>query len=167
MPRPIGAGVSDPVDDDAALLGGFLTDTVLRHEGDQVGSLLGRVRALSGGAHSEAVQLAELLEGLDITAATMLVRSLAVDLHLTTTAEQVHRADELAERARTFRGSLRHTVADLIADGVDRGEVESLLARTEVRLVFTAHPTEAKRRSVLRQRHRIAELLEARRDPRS
>ena len=159
-------GVSDPVHDDVTLLGGFLTDTVLRHEGDHVASLMERVRSLSGAAQHDSVLLAEMLAGLDVAAATVLVRSLAVDLHLTTIAEQVHRADELAERARTFRGSLRHTVADLITDGADRSELESLLARTEVRLVFTAHPTEAKRRSVLRQRHQIAELLESRRDPR-
>ena len=158
--------MADPVADDVELLGGFLTDTVLRHEGDHVVSLMKQVRALSGGAPGDVVGLAALLQGLDVTGATVLVRSLAVDLHLTTIAEQVHRADELAARARTFRGSLRHTVADLIAEGVDRGELESLLARTEVRLVFTAHPTEAKRRSVLRQRHQIALLLESRRDPR-
>lgn len=61
---------------------------------------------------------------------------------------------------------MRHTVADLIAEGTDRDEAVALLGRMELRPVFTAHPTEAKRRSVLAKRHRIAELLEQRRDPR-
>ena len=86
---------------------------------------------------------------------TVLVRVLTLDFHLRTIAEQAHRADELATRARTSRGSLRHTIADVIAEGVSDADAAALLARMEVRPVFTAHPTEAKRVTVLEIHRRI------------
>ncbi|MDQ1402761.1 MAG: phosphoenolpyruvate carboxylase, partial [Actinomycetota bacterium] len=46
-------------------------------------------------------------------------------------------------------------------------EIEGLLDRLELRLVLTAHPTEAVRQSILAKRRRIAELLEQRSNPRA
>lgn len=164
--RP-GLGGADPVQLDIELLSGLLADTIERHEGDHVVRLVAEVRRLAAALDDRpSDELDDLVAAMDVETATSVVRALTIDFHLTTIVEQVHRADELAARARTYRGSLRHTVADVISEGVDPGEVEALLARMEVRPVFTAHPTEAKRRSVLAKRHRLAELLARRHDPR-
>lgn len=165
MSVPEDAGIRDDVE----LLGGLLADTLRRHEGESVVALVDRLRHLAVETRSQADadgELDDLIRGLDPQQAITVVRALSLDFHLTTIAEQVHRADELAARARTFRGSLRHTVQDLIAEGAAADEVEAVLADLEVRPVFTAHPTEAKRQTVLAKRHRIAELLDARNDPR-
>jgi phosphoenolpyruvate carboxylase len=165
-PGAAGPTVSPPtaLDADVALLSELLADTLHREEGPALTELVERVRSLAAAGDDDA--LAGLLAGLDVATATTLARALTLDFHLTTIAEQVHRADELATRARTFRGSLRHTVADVLDAGVEPAEVAALLGRMEVRPTFTAHPTEAKRRSVLSKRHRIAELLEELGDPR-
>jgi phosphoenolpyruvate carboxylase len=154
------------LDDDVSFLADALAETIVRHEGRAVVDLVEAVRDLADRGDDAGDELAALIASMDSDAAIVLARALTTDFHLSTIAEQVHRADELAARARTYRGSLRHTVADLLSDGVPRGEVEALLARLEVRPVFTAHPTEAKRRSVLAKRHQVAELMERRGDPR-
>jgi phosphoenolpyruvate carboxylase len=162
-----GAARDATVAADVAFLAGLLADTLDRHEGAELRRLVARVRTLAAAPQPEAwSELDEVFEALDLARAERLVRALIVDFHLTTIAEQVHRADELAARAAQFRGSLRHTIEDALADGVEPDEVAALLERMEVRPVFTAHPTEAKRRSVLAKRHQIAELLERRGDPR-
>jgi phosphoenolpyruvate carboxylase len=153
---------------DAALLSALLAETIARHEGQAVQDAVERVRRLAAAPDDSASsELDALVASLDVDTATTVVRALTTDFHLTTIVEQVHRADELAARTRTFRGSLRHTVADLLSEGIAREEVEAVLARMEVRPVFTAHPTEAKRRSVLAKRHQLAELLVQRADPRA
>ena len=134
----------DPLDDDVELLGRILREVVGLHEGPQIAVLVDRVRSLSGsGSPSDDDALAHLIADVDLASMTVLVRVLTLDFHLRTIAEQAHRADELATRARTSRGSLRHTVADVIAEGVSEADAAALLARMEVRPVFTAHPTEA------------------------
>lgn len=156
-----------PVDADVAHLAGVVRATLIRHEGADLAATVDRIRALADDDRETARhELDRLLAGLDAVTAERVVRALILDFHLTTVAEQVHRADELAARAREFRGSLAETVADVVAAGVPAEAVTDLLARMELRPVFTAHPTESKRRSVLTKRHRIADLLERRGDPR-
>src|SRR5207302_1808591 len=59
-------------------------------------------------------------------------------------------------------GAILGEVFDRIAEAsIEPGEVTGLLARAELRPVFTAHPTEASRQSVLRSLRRVAELLGA------
>lgn len=55
--------------------------------------------------------------------------------------------------------SIGWAVDRLKEQGVDAGQMESLLARLQIELVLTAHPTEAKRRSVLSRLRGIGRLL--------
>jgi phosphoenolpyruvate carboxylase len=165
------AGEPEPsaLDADVAYLAGVVRATLVRHEGPELAATVDRIRALAAGDGDDAgrAELDATLAGLDPATAERVVRALILDFHLTTVAEQVHRADELATRARAFRGSLAETIADALETGISAEAVTDLLDRMELRPVFTAHPTEAKRRSVLTKRHRIADLLERRGDPRA
>src|SRR5205085_8185176 len=60
------------------------------------------------------------------------------------------------------RGSLAALISFLQTNRLDSQVVQRLLDGLSIELVFTAHPTEATRRSLITKSRRIAELLEAR-----
>src|SRR5262249_17915730 len=59
------------------------------------------------------------------------------------------------------RGSLAALVKFLQKNALDASTLQGLLNQLSIDLVFTAHPTEATRRSLITKSRRIAELLEA------
>ena len=156
---------------DIRLLGQLLGETLVRHEGQEVFELVERVRLLSreardGSPGSGAGALYRQLDALDLRTATLLVRAFSAYFHLANIAEQVHRADERTQLADE-EGPLARAVDAIGQAGVPREELQALVDRLELRLVLTAHPTEAVRQSILTKRRRIAELLEQRTDPRA
>jgi len=156
---------------DIRLLVGLLGETLVRHEGQELLDLVERVRSLSKATRdasslSTTADLDDELSRLDLRTSTLLVRAFSAYFHLANIAEQVHRADE-----RTFtegeEGPLARAVDEIARAGLTPDRLQDLVARLELRLVLTAHPTEAVRQSILTKRRRIAELLERRSDPRA
>jgi phosphoenolpyruvate carboxylase len=128
----------------------------VRQEGEQLLDLVERTRAL---IRSDRAEAAALLTGLDPPAATRLVRAFTTYFHLANVAEQVHRGRELA-RLRERDGSwLTQAVDRIAAAGIPHDALEDDVGRLQVRPVFTAHPTEAARRTVLYKLRQIADLL--------
>jgi phosphoenolpyruvate carboxylase len=156
---------------DIKLLVGLLGETLVRHEGQGLLELVERVRSLSKATRdatssSTADDLDDLLSGVDLETATLLVRAFSAYFHLANIAEQVHRADERTQLADE-EGPLRLAIEEIGRSDLPPEEVQSLLDRLELRLVLTAHPTEAVRQSILGKRRRLAELLEQRSNPRA
>ncbi len=94
-----------------------------------------------------------------------LARAFAFYFELINLAETNHRKRRrrsalLDAAAAPQRGSLRGTLRRLCAAGGTREEALELLARICIVPVFTAHPTEVARRSVMFKRRRISDLLE-------
>jgi phosphoenolpyruvate carboxylase len=122
-------------------------------------------RAGDDAARGELMSRAEaLVRGLNIVEAYRLTKAFAIYFELTNLAETNHRKRRrraaevggVAPQAGTFRGTLRR-VCDA---GTSSDAALELLRRVEVVPVFTAHPTEVARRTVLFKRRRIAEELE-------
>ncbi len=95
-----------------------------------------------------------------------LSRAFAVYFELTNLAETNHRkrrrtAAQISGAAAAQRGSFRGTLRAMREAGISAEHALAHLARIVVMPVFTAHPTEIARRSVLFKRRRMAELLEA------
>jgi phosphoenolpyruvate carboxylase len=98
------------------------------------------------------------------SAAYRLARAFAFYFELINLAETNHRkrrrrASLLEEDTPPQRGSLRGTLRRLREVGVTREQALQLLERICVTAVFTAHPTEVARRSVMFKRRRISDLL--------
>jgi phosphoenolpyruvate carboxylase len=141
-------------------LGVLLGQTIARQESPGLLELVERVRALiRSDRDATAVALAEI----EPATAQRLVRAFGTYFHLANIAEQVHRAHELAATRRRDGTWLSLAVDRVTGAGVDPGELAAELGRLEVRPVFTAHPTEAARRTVLTKLRRVAGLLDARR----
>ncbi|MGB9182507.1 MAG: phosphoenolpyruvate carboxylase, partial [Solirubrobacteraceae bacterium] len=142
---------------DVGLLAGLLHDTLLRQEGPEAAQLFQRVGGLTGETEQAA---GSLLARLDAGSAGTLGRALTAYFYLVNVAEQVHRGRELAA-VRVAHGSwLAQAVGRIAAAGLTGTEVATQVSEVGLRPVFTAHPTEAARRTVLTKLRRIAELLD-------
>ncbi len=80
-------------------------------------------------------------------------------------AESMRQLRESAEGAEAERGLWADQLAALERAGISAETVGTMLERVEVEPVFTAHPTEAKRTSVLEQHRALMRLLQGRRGP--
>src|ERR687890_235494 len=169
VPTRVVAAIATPATDAQAglrreirELGVLLGRTLVRQEGQE---LLDQVEEIRRLIRSDRDSAAALLAGVQPVEATKLVRAFTSYFHLANVAEQVHRGRELA-RIRARGGSWLSQAVDRIAAAeIPRSEVDAEVRRLAVRPVFTAHPTEAARRTVLYKLRQIAELLEGA-DPR-
>jgi phosphoenolpyruvate carboxylase len=151
---------------DIELLTRLLYETVERHDDPELVALMREVERGASAAHAgtpEAESITRLLDTVDPASTAKLARAFTVYFHLVNVAEQVHRLDESAGQEES---SLVDTMAAIRSAGLDVGDLAETVGRIEVRPVFTAHPTEATRRSVLTKVRQIADLLEQRSDPR-
>ncbi len=161
----------DGLRQDIRLLGRLLGETVVRHEGQEVLELVERMRHLSKATRQASSRasthlLDDELSNLDLPTATVLVRAFSAYFHLANIAEQVHRADERTQLAEQ-ESPLSQAIDEIAAADLPPGTLQDLMDRLELRLVLTAHPTEAVRQSILSKRHRLAELLDQRTNPRA
>src|ERR687889_1272905 len=154
---PIPPGADAGLRRDIRTLGTLLGQTLVRQEGEQLLELVEHVRTLM---RTDRDAAAGVLALLDPVSATRLVRAFSTYFYLVNVAEQVHRGRELQEiRARD--GTWMQQAIDRIqAAGHTAGEVAADLRQLNLRPVFTAHPTEAARRTVLTKIGRIATLLD-------
>ncbi|GAA1917982.1 phosphoenolpyruvate carboxylase [Streptomyces durmitorensis] len=140
---------------DIRRLGDLLGETLVRQEGSELLELVEKVRRLT---REDGEAAARLLGGTELETAAKLVRAFSTYFHLANVTEQVHRGRELRAR-RAAEGGLLARTADRLKDA-DPEHLRQTVEHLNVRPVFTAHPTEAARRSVLNKLRRVAELLE-------
>ncbi|EEP73384.1 phosphoenolpyruvate carboxylase [Micromonospora sp. ATCC 39149] len=143
---------------DIRRLGTLLGQTLARQEGRPLLDLVEEIRAQ---VRSDAPAAAQRLGGLDVTTGTKLARAFSTYFHLANITEQVHRARDLRRR-RAIQGGWLDQAAKMIAErGVPAEEIAAAARRLAVRPVFTAHPTEAARRSILSKLRAVADELDA------
>jgi len=159
-----------PQQDNAALrsdvrrLGDLLGQSLARQDGEALLNLVELVRKSVREGSGE-----DLLKSISTADSVKLVRAFNVYFNLANVAEQVHRSRTLAQE-RINGGSWLSRAVDHIIDAKKSGheisdtDLKKWLENFEVRPVFTAHPTEAARRSVLSKLSTISELLD---DPES
>ncbi len=145
---------------DVRALGELLGKSLIRQEGQSLFDLVEKVRAAvrSGQGESE-------LKKVDVDQAVQLVRAFSTYFHLANVAEQVHRSRVLAKERETSGSWIAQAVNKILAakSAGQEIKIEDLkiwLSDFSVRPVFTAHPTEASRRSVLSKLAQISDLLE-------
>ena len=149
------------------------TNSDLRAEIRRLGRLLGEtIAGLEGEAALELVELirnevrdnpegaTSRLEQVTLEDAIRLARAFSMYFHLANVAEQVYRARELADNRLQDGGPLAVVAQKVRAAGIDAAEASDALSRVHAEPVFTAHPTEAARRSVLLKLLRLASVLD-------
>jgi phosphoenolpyruvate carboxylase len=160
--------------DDVHVLGALVGDVLKEQGGDALFDLVEKDRRLSirrrAGDKEAAAELTVQLRGRAPQVARDLARAFSMWFRAVNLAEKVHRIRrrrgyflEASERAQP--GGVEAALITLKARGLSLEKVLELLRRIRIEPVFTAHPTESARRTMLRKNQRIAELLLDRLDP--
>ncbi len=145
-----------------------LGEVIGEFEGQDALAVVERLRLASQarryGQEATDQSLRELVAGLDVQQQRVVIRAFSVFLDLMNVVEDRRRVSVLAERARLVypaprKESISEAVFTLKSSGVDASEFQPLIDELDIELVFTAHPTEAKRRSVRRKLRSIRELM--------
>jgi phosphoenolpyruvate carboxylase len=102
---------------------------------------------------------------LEVEEAYSVTKAFAIYFELTNLAETNHRkrrrrAAKLHSEQPALAGSFRGTLLRMRAAGISAPEALAALGKVRIVPVFTAHPTEVARRTVLLKRRRIAQYLE-------
>jgi phosphoenolpyruvate carboxylase len=148
----------------------LLGDVLRQHSRKRVLVMVERLRegflALRGREDEELRgRLIERIEGLDPPTLGEVIRAFTIYFALVNIAEEVNghlvRREQVSGGGPLWLGSFDHTVRAFQQDGVAPEHFQSLLEHLLYLPVFTAHPTESKRRTILENHRRIFLLLQA------
>jgi phosphoenolpyruvate carboxylase len=151
------------------LLGDILGEVISELESPELFATEERIRAAAkerrAGKAEAAKQLEAEVEALDIDAARAISAAFTAYFDLVNVAEEYQRVQQLREREKILSPQpVNESVGDAIAafqkEGMTREQLQTLLAQLSIELVLTAHPTEARRRTVTSKIQRAARLLE-------
>ena len=104
-------------------------------------------------------QLMKFIESLDADTLTQVVRAFSIYFSLINIAEEdyqhLQRRELVFHGKSLWLGSFDHTLEQFRMEGMDAAQIQDLLDQMAYIPVFTAHPTESKRRSVMNALRRI------------
>lgn len=156
---------------DIKLLGNLLGDTIREQHGNSAFDLVEDVRAKAKarrkGSDEATATLAATIEGLDLKPKKILIKAFGNYFQLINIAEDQQRIRVLRQRERngTIDESIDLAVRALHDAGLSADDMRKLVNKICVRLVLTAHPSEAKRKEVLVKLRQVAHMMYAQ-DPR-
>jgi phosphoenolpyruvate carboxylase len=162
-----------PLKNDVSVLGKVLGETLIRLEGLALFNRVERVRQAAferrqGSADADR-RLTAMLSGLDAETGIRLARAFSTYFGLVNMAERIHtirRHLQQREGKEPARESYTAVAQKLKESGISLETLRMILRDLKFTPVFTAHPTEAVRRSLLTKEIRIARALVKRIDPR-
>ena len=176
-PRGVGTfRARDPLAREVKLLGALLGQVIVEQEGVEALELVEKVRRATiairrEGSGAGRDELTTDLAAVSLPQVRTLIRAFSLYFQLTNLAEEKQRVRQLRLRERRSRGKpLAETPAAAI-DGpaparLPRADIDAIVERLCISPVLTAHPTEARRRTLLVALRRVYRLLDALDDPR-
>jgi phosphoenolpyruvate carboxylase len=155
-----------PLRDDVRTLGAMLGELLVDLEGrplfDSVESIRRTARSRRLGDRTAAGRLATFLDDNDAAHVRRVVRAFGAYFGLINMAERVHRIRRRRDYEKDERpqpGGVRAILTELADKGFTRDRLIEALSKMRIEPVFTAHPSEAIRRTLLRKEQRIAYAL--------
>ena len=153
--------------DDVYLLAGLLGEVLQSSSGDRAFTLTEEARAnakaLRSGDRAAGNALDALVQSLSDADAESLVRSFTNYFQLINLAEDSERIRRIRAREMRVpgprRGSVREAIGLLAERGISPERLREILEHAQIRLVLTAHPTEARRRTIIAKLARIFAIL--------
>ena len=157
---------------DVSVLGALVGEVIREQGGDPLfdcveAARLAAIRRREHDAGDKA--LARVVAGLEPEFARDVVRAFSTWFQVVNTAEKVHRIrrrrDYLRDSERPQPGGIGAALKRLRDEGFDAAACRALIERLRIEPVFTAHPTEPVRRTLLRKEQLIVRHLVDRLDP--
>ncbi|MGH8285930.1 MAG: phosphoenolpyruvate carboxylase, partial [Steroidobacteraceae bacterium] len=159
--------------EDVHALGALVGEILQEQVGPELTALVeeDRVAAIRRREHDAgAEELAVRVRGRPPAVARDLVRAFSMWFQAVNLAEKVHRVRrrrayfvEASDRPQP--GGVEDALTALKTGGASLEDVLDLIGSLRIEPVFTAHPTESTRRTMLRKQQRVAQLLLGRLDP--
>lgn len=149
---------------DLYLLVGILGEVIQETAGTDAFELEEAVRAgaksLRAGDPEAGPHLDALIRGADSDELRMLIRAFTNYFQLNNIVEDSERIRrvrrrEAADPTAPRRGSIHEAIAALQRRGITAAQMQAMLNQADIRFVLTAHPTEAKRRTIIDKLSRI------------
>src|SRR5271167_3495556 len=167
--------------EDVHALGNLIGETVREQggeeyfrlvEGDRQAAILRREGALAEPEGEPAASELQIrTKGRSPSAATDLTRAFSLWFMAVNTAEKAHRVrrrrEYLSNSSTSQPGGIADCIARLQRDGLSLQQTLELIGTMSIEPVFTAHPTESTRRTILRKQQHIAHDLLDRQNPAS
>lgn len=174
-----GTGISRPLSENVNLLGALLGQVIEQQAGSAMLDLVEELRLLCRRAlHEQDETLrraaASRIRDQDEPTLRWLLQAFSAFFHLVNQAEKREILRINRERSSAGPGpsdgaarpeSIDEAIGRLHEDGLSLAAVVALIARLDIQPTLTAHPTEARRHSILQKQKRIVELLELLRRP--
>ena len=160
---------TDQLRQDMRLLEEMLRQIVTEDEGRDAVELVAEIRHLARDRRRNVpgaeAALSQRIHGLNEDQARLVARSLSIFFDLANLAEdrqrvRVLRHRELQKHPDPISESISAAIQQLKAAGLSADQVQQALDQLDVELVFTAHPSEAKRRSIRSKLRRMRQCLE-------
>jgi len=156
-----------PLRDDVRVLGSLVGELLKDQGGEALYELVedARQRSIRRREDNErpGESLTELVSNLELPLAMEVIRAFSTFFQMVNTAEKVHRIRRRRKYLQEFGqyqpGGLEETLLKLKAAGIDLPALQALLNELRIEPVFTAHPTEPTRRTILRKEQNIVRRL--------
>ena len=153
---------------DVRFLTTLLGDVIREQEGEKLFSKIELIRLHAKNIRQDAqpemiAEQKELIKSLDLEEAYKIARAFTIYFQLVNIAEEMQRVRRIREYEKHASEpqdmSFRKLFSDLKRGGISAAQLGKFLSSMQIELVLTAHPTEAKRRTVMDHLLRIASQL--------
>jgi phosphoenolpyruvate carboxylase len=156
-----------PLRDDVRMLGTILGRVIKKFEGEQVFNYVEEFRSLFKRIHREGdlesrARIEEMVTALTLDEASKVAKAFLTYFDLINIAEQNHRRRRRAQKASADDYLDSDSLQNLLESSDNNLD---LLESLDIQIVFTAHPTEITRRTVLLKQLELARLLYERDHP--
>ena len=158
------------------LLGKLVGNVLLKHEGPEVFHAVeslrtGFIQLRRRNSEPQRHALMKLIEGLDPYVVNQVTRAFTIYFNLVNIAEEdfLHRQRRSSvqkEGHAAWTGSFFHTMQEFQDQEITAEELKTLFDNLSFTPVFTAHPTESKRRTVMQLQRTFFTIIDQLTDPR-
>ena len=158
------------------LLGKLLGNVLLKHESPTVFHAVeslrtGFIQLRKRDSEPRRRELKKLIAGLGPTETTQVIRAFTIYFNLVNIAEEdfLHRLRRVSVQEHghaAWVGSFNHTIEEFKDQDVDAERLQALFDGLRYKPVFTAHPTESRRRTVMHHQREAFKIIDRLTDPR-